>query len=151
MTQVMHQNSQSMWSSLPCDGHLPCPCLMCHHSFFFPPCENGWHLPWGGASWVGLSLAYRVLAVVCCPGLAVKTEVPLLGSCVGYFSCCCDRIPDKSSLRKGGFILLHSSRVHSPPWWEGMTAGPGGCWTRHTWSGSREVDGGAPCSPLYSV
>lgn len=28
--------------------------------------------------------------------------------CIGYFSCCCDQIPDQSNLQKEEFILTHS-------------------------------------------
>jgi hypothetical protein len=30
-----------------------------------------------------------------------------------YLSCCCDQVADHSNLKKKGFILAYSSRIHS--------------------------------------
>jgi hypothetical protein len=38
---------------------------------------------------------------------------------VSYFSCHCDKIPDRNHLREKGFILAHDFRRGSPSWWEG--------------------------------
>jgi hypothetical protein len=36
--------------------------------------------------------------------------------CISHFSCCCDKIPGRNSLRDEGFILVHGSRGFSPSW-----------------------------------
>lgn len=67
VTQFVHQNSKSVCLP-PFPVMAICPALVwcAHHSFSCPGGNGHWH----AAGWVDLSLACRMLPVVCCPSLA---------------------------------------------------------------------------------
>lgn len=47
----------------------------------------------------------------------VSTNNMVGSPCLSYFSTHSNRIPDWKKSTEEGFTLVHSLRVHSPPWW----------------------------------
>lgn len=68
------------------------------------------------------------------------------------FSCCVDKIPDKSNGREGEFVLARSLSAHSPSWWgRHGSKGLRPLVTWHLQSGSREMDGCWYSAPVHEV
>lgn len=76
--------------------------------------------------------------------------------CVGSFSCCCGKPPDKRNFRTGRFVVAHGLKGYSPPLWEGHckereAAGHVASVVRKQRGKEREGDGCSGHSLLISI